>query len=193
MIALLLIAELIAPARPALDQLALAKLRAGIVFSESSDEGESAGSVLARAIIKSPPAAVFAVLTNHARFAEFMPRIEKVEVSRRTDSGERVLQTVDATISTVRYALDYQWSAAALRLEFALAPGVPADIKAAAGSWQLWELDGGKSALLEYRVRADIGRAVPGFIKDFLQSRGAKDAVEAIKKRTESGEVWKKG
>ena len=69
---------------------------------------------------------------------------------------------------------------------------MPADVKSVEGSWQLWPLDAGRTTLLQYRTRADIGRTVPGFIKRYLQESGAKNAVEAIKKRAESGGTFHK-
>jgi hypothetical protein len=191
-LALLAAAALVAPPRPSLDNISLAKLRAAIVLSESIDEGATGGSSRGYAICKCAPAAAFAVLTDHSRFAEFMPRIEAVQVSARTDQGERAAQTVDATLSTIRYALDYRWDPAALRVEFALAEDAPHDIKSASGSWQLWPLDGGKATLIEYRTRADVGRSVPGFVRSWLQTRGVKDALEAMRKRIESGGTWRK-
>jgi hypothetical protein len=192
MSAALLCAALVAPEKPALDNVTRAKLYANVVIAESSDDGDAAGSARALAIVQTAPAAVFAVLSDHSKFASFMPRIEKIEILRRIDDGERVLQTVNASITTVKYALDYRWDAAALRLEFQMAPDVPSDIKSAVGSWQMWPLDGGKRTLVEYRVRADAGRTVPGFIKRWLQSSGAHDALEAIKKRAESGGTYTK-
>jgi len=183
-IAALLFALAAAP-QPRLDQMSLAKLRARIVLTEVMEEGDSKGAARGLAIARCAPAAVFAVLTDHSKFAEFMPRIAAVEVSRRTDTGERALQTVDATLATVRYALDYRWDPAALRVEFTLAEDVPRDIKAARGSWQLWALDGGKSTLIEYRTAADIGRWVPGPVRRYLQTSGVRDAVEAIRRRAE--------
>ncbi len=192
LIAALLSAALVAPSPPKLDAESLQKLRAGEVLSESAEEGDSKGSVRALAIIFATPEAAFEVLTDHSKFAEFMPRIDKVEVTRRTAVGERVAQTVNATLTTVRYTLDYRWDAPALRVEFTLADDAPHDIKSAVGSWQLWELDGGRAALLEYRTRADIGRSVPGPIKRWLQSKGAGDAVGALKQRIESGGRFRK-
>ena len=183
---------LVAAPRPQLEPIPFAKLRAGIVLSEATDEGDSAGSVRGLAIAKCPPAALFAVLTSHADFAEFMPRVEKMVVSRRTERGERAQQTVDASVTTMTYSLDYRWDPQALRVEFALAQDAPHDIKAATGQWQLWELDGGKATLIEYRTSADIGRSLPGFAKRWAQERGVKDAVDAVRRRAESGGTWKK-
>jgi ribosome-associated toxin RatA of RatAB toxin-antitoxin module len=178
--------------KPALEPVKLGKLRAGVVLVDSTDEGAAAGSVLGYCIAKVAPAAVFAVLTDHTVYPQFMPRIEATQVSRHTDTGERVLQTVNASISTVKYTLDYAWSREALRVEFKLANDVPNDIKATTGHWQLWELDGGKTTLIEYQTSADIGRSVPGFIKRWLQEGGVKDAMDAIRKRAESGGTYRK-
>lgn len=183
---------LTAPPRPSFTPVVFAKLRAGIAFSEGVENGASAGSVRGVVIIKAAPAAAFAMLTDHSNFFEFMPRVVSTKVSGRTQRGERSFQVIDAAVTKVSYSLDYRWDPQALRIEFRLAKDVPHEIKEAAGSWQLWELDGGKATLLEYRTSADVGRAVPGFIKSHLQERGVKDAVDAVRKRVESGGAWKK-
>lgn len=184
--------QLAPAARPTLETMSMAKLRAGIVLAEGEESGDSAGSVRGLAIAKCPPAAVFGVLIDHTKFAEFMPRIERTSVSYRTETSERSLQTIDASVTSMTYALDYRWDPKALRVEFKLALDVPHDIKAASGAWQLWELDSGKATLIEYRTAADIGRSLPGFAKRWAQERGVKDAVDAVRKRAESGGTYRK-
>lgn len=180
------------PPLPEMDRIAWAKLKAGIVHTESSDEGGVAGSGRGLAVARCPPEAVWAVVTNHAHFADFMPRMVSVEVSRRTATGERALQTIDATLATVRYALDYVWDPTTLHVDYKLAEDVPHDVASVKGFWQLWPLDGGAHTLVEYRSQVDAGRWVPGPIRSYLQDRGLKDAVKAVVLRAESGGTWTK-
>ena len=178
------------PPLPALDRMLLAKMRAGRVIAlaeESAGEQSAAsGAVRGWAICKCKLDAAWEVLTDHSRFPEFVPRVEKMEISRRTATGERAAQTIDASISTLRYALDYAWDRATGTIEFHLVEEVPHDLKAVTGGWQLWPLDGGAATLFEYRSSVDAGRAIPGFIRSYLADRGVKDTLEAVRKRAES-------
>ena len=175
------------PPVPALDRVALARLRAGRVIADGEEDRDAAsGAMRGWAICKCAVDAAWAVLTDHAKFPEFVPRVEKMEISRRTATGERAVQTIDASVSTLRYALDYTWDRATGTIEFHLVEEVPHDLKAVTGAWQLWPLDGGAATLFEYRSSVDAGRAIPGFIRSYLADRGVKDTLEAVRKRAEA-------
>ena len=168
----------------------LAKMRAGRVIAEAQEEKDpeksaASGAVRGWAICKCTLDAAWAVLTDHSKFPEFVPRVEKMEISRRTETGERAVQTIDASVSTIRYALDYSWDRALGLIEFHLVEDVPHDLAAVKGGWQLWPLDGGAATLFEYRSAVDAGRAIPGFIRSYLADRGVKDTLEAVRKRAE--------
>jgi hypothetical protein len=173
------------PPLPIIDRIIFAKLHAGIVFSETSDDDGHGGQVHGQAICHCTVDALWAVLTHHANFVEFVPRVTQMEVSLHTDHGERALQTIDASISTVKYALDYEWDAAARHIAFHLVEDVPHDIKAVHGEWQMWPIDHGKAVLVDYRAIIDTGRQIPSFIKSYLADRGVKDNLEAMCLRAE--------
>jgi ribosome-associated toxin RatA of RatAB toxin-antitoxin module len=173
------------PPLPAHDPVTNAKVRSGLVITQAK-EGDQGGEVSGWAVAKCPPEAVFAVLTHHADFTEFMPRLKSIEVLGRTETGERAVQIIDASVQDVKYGLDYTWQRDALRVDFRLAEDLPHDVKAVQGHWQLWPLDGGKSTLLEYGTVVEVGRYVPGFIRSYLADRGAKDTIDAIRKRSEA-------
>lgn len=178
-------APLRTPPLPVHDAVTRAKIRSGIVVAEAKEE-EQGGEVFAWVVAKCPPEALFAVLTSHADFAEFMPRLKSVHVVSRTATSERAVQTIDASIQDVTYGLDYAWSRETLRIDFKLAEDLPHDVKAVMGHWQLWPVEGGKATLLEYRSVVEVGRYVPGFIRSYLADRGAKDTIDAIRKRSEA-------
>jgi hypothetical protein len=175
---------LAAAAVPAFDVESLARLRDRSTVAEAHLGEGNAGSSRAWTVARCSPEAVWKVITDHSRFAEFMPHLKSVEVSRRTESGERALQTVDAVFSTARYALDYSWDAGTLRVDYRLAQDVPHDVAAIEGHWQLWAFEGG--TLIEYVSEVDIGRSVPGFVRRYLAESGARNAVEAVRDRAES-------
>ena len=177
----LLAAALIAIPPP--DVVARARLHSGRVLVESTQQGELKGTSRALAWARCPPAAVWSVITDHARFPEFMPHLKSAEVSQRSEKGERVLQVVDAVFSTARYTLDFAFDKEALRVEYALVPALAHDIADARGHWQLWAFEGG--TLIEYQSPVDVGRPVPGFIRSYLAERGAEDGADAVRTRAE--------
>jgi ribosome-associated toxin RatA of RatAB toxin-antitoxin module len=173
---------------PALDKVLFARLRNGALHAETAETGgdaESTGAVRGFAVCRCSIEVLWEVLTDHAQFPKFVPRVVAMQVSRRTGSGERALQTIDATLSTLRYALDYAWDPATRRIDFRLAEDAPHDLRAVRGHWQLWPLDGGRQVLVEYQSAVDVGRAVPGFIRGYLADRGVKDTLDAVRRRAE--------
>lgn len=160
----------------------IADLRRGRVVAESAIEG-SAGSAHALVLTRCPREAVWQVLRDHEHFPEFMPHVESMQVLRRTAVSERAVQSVNAVVTSVRYALDYKFDEAEFRIEYALALDLPHDIAAARGWWRLWRAPGG--TLIEYQSAADAGRPVPDFIKRYLSGKAAADALEAVRKRAE--------
>ncbi|SRR5260221_3895898 len=176
-----MLTALLLAALPALSDETLAKLHNGRVVVESRDEGSS-GSAHAWALTRCPPEAIWAVITDHAHFPDFVPHLKKLEILQHTDGAERALQTVDAVVATVRYALDYRFDKEHLRIDYQLAPDLPHDIAAARGSWQLWPASDG--TLIEYSSAVDTGRSVPGFIRSYLAKSAAADLLEAVRARS---------
>lgn len=173
------------PPLPSLDKIIFAKLHAGIIVSEAEDDDGHGGRVHGWAVCRCDIDAVWSVLTNHAPFPEFVPRVAAMEISNRGPNGERALQTIDATIATVKYALDYSWDLPTRHIDFHLVEEVPHDLKSVRGSWQLWPLDHGAATLIDYQSAVDTGRQIPGFIRDYLADRGVKDTMDAVRKRAE--------
>jgi hypothetical protein len=104
-----------------------------------------------------------------------------MEILRHSESAERSLQTVDAVVATVRYALDYRFDKEHFRIDYQLVPELPHDIAAARGAWQLWPTEEG--TVIEYSSAVDSGRSVPGFIRSYLARSAASDLLEAVRKR----------
>jgi hypothetical protein len=165
---------------PVLDAQALARLRSGEAVVGTNTEG-SAGEARGWIIARCKPARLWVVLTDHARFPEFIPHLKAVEIVRQTGDTERLLQTVDAVVTTVHYGLDYRYDQAALRIEYQLAEDLPHDIAAARGSWQLTAVPEG--TLIEYTSAVDAGRPVPGFIRRYLAERSLEDVLVAVRNR----------
>ena len=177
------------PPLPQLDRIVYAKIHSGIVISEATDSEGHGGIARGWAVCHCSVDSVWAVLTNHAPFATFMPRVTSMEILKRTEHGERALQSIDASIKTVKYALDYSWDPARRFIEFHLVKDLPHDLVDIDGSWQLWPIDHGAATLLAYQSAVDTGAQIPGFIRSYLADRGVKDTMEAIRKRAEANPV----
>jgi ribosome-associated toxin RatA of RatAB toxin-antitoxin module len=177
-------AAMMLAALPPLSADTLARLRDGRVVVESEDDG-TAGSAHAWALARCGPEAIWAVITDHPHFPEFVPHLKKMEILQHTEIAERSLQTVDAVVATVRYALDYRFDKEHLRIDYQLAPDLPHDIAAARGAWQLWPTEEG--TIIEYSSAVDAGRAVPGFIRSYLARSAASDLLEAVRSRARPG------
>jgi ribosome-associated toxin RatA of RatAB toxin-antitoxin module len=148
---------------------------------QSVDDGGSSGSTRAQALAPCGLAKVWAVITDHAHFTEFVPHLRKMEIVARGERTERALQTVDVVVTTVRYALDYRFDEQRWHIDYELVKDLPHDIVAAHGSWQLTAVAGGTR--IDYRSAVDAGKPVPGFIKSYLARSAAVDLLDAVRKR----------
>lgn len=145
-------------------------------------------------VINKPREAVYEQLTTgYKDFAEFMPRLEKVEVKSLTATSMKVRSYVGVAFSTYAYTLAFKLDPAAYTLSWTLDRSEKSDIRDTAGSWKLHELEPGKSTLAEYTISVDSGKFVPQFLEDYLTRKDLPEILNAIRKRVESGGKWKKG
>lgn len=171
---------------PTLDRISLAKARSGIpVVEAEQDQSGQGGRSTGHLLMRAPPAVVWEVLTDHSRFPEFMPHLVAAQVTNRTATGERCLQTVDAVVQKVSYTLDFRWDPATMHIDYKLADGVPGDLKSVLGHWQLWSEAKGRATLVEYVNQVDVGTYVPGFIRGYLADSALRDSLDAVRKRVE--------
>jgi ribosome-associated toxin RatA of RatAB toxin-antitoxin module len=170
---------------PTFDAAARATLLEGEALAELvEDEGGHSGAVRGWILCRCAKEAVWKVITHHVHFPEFLPRVKEVQISRRTNFGERAAQLVDATVTELRYTLDYVWDPATGRVDFHMVDDEPHDVVSVRGHWQLWPFEGG-ATLIEYQTALDAGRTVPGFIRSYLARRAALDTLEAVVRRSE--------
>ena len=111
----------------------------------------------------------FAVLTDFEAYPQWSSPIKKCRVLERHPDGlaKRVEFTLDMTIKTIRYVLEYTWespSGATWRL-------VDGDVKDVDGSYRFEETATGVKATCTQAV--DLGFWVPGFIRSWPRRRPA--------------------
>jgi hypothetical protein len=192
----LCIAATVALALAGLSDADLRDVAAGKVVTRSeaftTATGKSAGRGLGAIVVERPIGDVWATLARFEDRAEYLPRIESVQILERQPDRLRVRQEIDATLTTARYTAWYRLDALAHTISWALdraaRDNTVADVE---GDYRLSELAPGRT-LLVYRTFVDSGLKVPQSIQSFMQRRAIPDLLRAIKKRVESGGTFKK-
>lgn len=190
------LAATVAVALVGLSDAELRDVGAGKVVTRSeaftTASGKSAGRGLGAIIVERPIGDVWATLARFEDRAQYIPRIESVQVLERQPDRLRVRQEIDATLTTARYTAWYRLDAAAHTISWSLdrsaRDNTVADVE---GDYRLSELAPGRT-LLVYRTFVDSGLKVPQSIQSFMQRRAIPDLLRAIKKRVESGGTYKK-
>jgi hypothetical protein len=169
----------------------LRALRAGEVptrMESHSNRGRGWGAIL----IERPVREVWATLARWDDRAEYVPRLERLEVLATEPGRALVRQWADASIRTVIttcwYELDEAGSSIRWKLDETAPDNTPADVE---GDYRMAELEPGRS-LLVYRAHVDTGMRIPRAVQAFMQRRAIPDLLGAVKKRVESGGRWKK-
>ena len=190
------IAATVAVALAGLSEADLRDVAAGKVVTRSeaftTASGKSAGRGLGAIIVERPIGDVWATLARFEDRAEYLPRIESVQILERQPERLRVRQEIDATLTTARYTAWYRLDALAHTISWTLdrqaRDNTVADVE---GDYRLSELAPGRT-LLVYRTFVDSGLKVPQSIQSFMQRRAIPDFLRAIKRRVESGGTYKK-
>lgn len=124
----------------------------------------------------------FAVLTDFESYPRWSSVIKKCRVLERHPDGlaKRVEFTLDMTIKTIRYVLDYEydrpWGATWHLIE--------GDVKDVEGSYRFEETPVGVKATCTQAV--DLGFWVPGFIRSLAEAKALRDSVEEFKRAVET-------
>ena len=124
----------------------------------------------------------FAVLTDFESYPKWAAVIKKTRVLERHPDGlaKRVEFTLDMTIKTIRYVLEYTWEAP-VGANWRLIEG---DVKDVDGSYRFEETPTGVKATCTQAV--DLGFWVPGFIRSLAEAKALRDSVEEFKHAVET-------
>ncbi len=153
---------------------------------------KAAGRGVGAVAIERPIGEVWAVISRFDDKAEYMPRVKKVDILSASQGQLRVRMLVDASVTTARYTALFQLDQAAHKISFHLDKSAPDNtIADTVGSYELFALTGQRTLLL-YRAYVDTGRAIPGFISDYMARRSMPKLLWAVKKRTETGGTYRK-
>lgn len=127
------------------------------------------------------PATLMGVITDFARYPEFIEDMAESVVLRREGDewtvrfALKVIRRLEYTLRLVRHS--------DLHLSWSLVEGV---FKANTGSWHLEPLDGGARTRATYELELDLGMFVPGSVMKTLVERNLPAMMAAFKARAES-------
>ncbi len=182
-------------AREYLNEENVAKLEAGesIVFREKwkDEQGKSRakGSVLA--LVNAPSADVWACFMKHDEQPEYMPRLKRKEIYVTEGNTTGFSEMLKVFFTKVEFHILQTADEARGFLTFVLDQSKENDVKDTWGSW-VFLPHGEDRCIIVYTVYVDSGRFVPKFIENYMMKRDLPDAVEALKKRVESGGTYTK-
>lgn len=160
--------------------------------SVTTETGKASGRGVGAIVIDRPMAEVWSVVSHFPDKAEYMPRLEKVEVLEATKERLRAKMTVDAAVSTARYTAIFSISQAQHTIDFQLDKSASDNtIKDTVGGYALFEVSTEKT-LLVYRTWVDTGRSIPRFVADYMSRKSIPNLLHAIKKRVESRGLYRK-
>ena len=160
--------------------------------SFTTQSGKAAGRGWGAILIERPLSDVWATLSRWDDRAQYIPRLERLEVLRNEAGRVLVRQCADAgittAITTCWYELDEANARIAWTLDKTARDNTPADVE---GDYRMAELETGRTLLL-YRAYVDTGMKIPRAVQSFLQRRAIPDLLKAVKKRVESGGTFRK-
>lgn len=176
---------------PAVDAIALhspeewAALRDGAVLREDGDRRSAPddleGATRAETLIRRPPAQVWAVLTDFARWPEFMPLIDETRVGPRDGPELRVEQHYKILFVPLAHTTIYDLAPGEGRLSWRLDEAAPHDIEASRGEWELVPIASGRETLVRYDAKVSAGRAVPEFVERMLRGRSLEQLLAGLR------------
>ena len=159
---------------------------------ESQPGGKAAAHGLGAIVVERPLGEVWATISRFEDKTEYMPRLKSIVILGQTPADVRVVQTVDASVTSVHYTMLFHRDALGHILSWKLDHSVTDNgIADSEGEYRLYEIEPART-LITYKSFIDPGRSVPRFIQDYMARHSIPDLLRAIKKRVESGGQWKK-
>ncbi len=163
-----------------------------LVRIEPRPAGKTAGRGIGAITVDRPIGEVWTTITRFEDKAEYMPRLKTLTILSQSPEEVRVLMVVDAAVTKIRYTMLFHRDAATHTLSWKLDHSVTDNgIADSEGEYRLYEIDPAHT-LVTYTSYVDTGRAVPRFIQDHMARKSIPDLLRAIKKRVETGGLWKR-
>jgi ribosome-associated toxin RatA of RatAB toxin-antitoxin module len=145
-------------------------------------KGSDVPMVVVRAVVRSPPANVWKVVSDCAHYKDRMPHIAASRLVSQV--GNKV--TCEVTLSmpfplanlTAVTEAAHEERPDRMTRTWKLVRG---DYTFNEGSWEVRAHDGGKSSLVTYRVHAKPHAAVPGFLKEMAQKKALPELIGRLR------------
>jgi uncharacterized membrane protein len=155
-------------------------------------QGKSVGRGWGAIVIDRSIGEVWKTMARMDDRAEYAPRLKSLKVLERQGDRWRVLQDIDATITTAHYTAWYRVDDAEHTIHWTLDRAAPDNtLKDIEGDYLVAELAPGRTILV-YRTYVDSGLHVPQMIQKYMTRKSIPELLRAIKKRVESGGTWRK-
>jgi coenzyme Q-binding protein COQ10 len=131
-------------------------------------------------VINVPPDKLFDVITDYAKYPEFLPEVKKVTVDSGQGLVKDVTYTVDIKAKTINYTLRHGGERPK-KVTWTMTKGEM--MKGNDGSWSLKEVPGGTEAT--YSIDLKLSSLVPGFIEKALAEQSLPSLLANFKARAE--------
>jgi len=127
-----------------------------------------------------PPEAVFALLLQTERQAEFLPQVSDLRPVSRAPGPHVDRHEVSILFKRIVYHVEQHWSRPERRIWWQLSPAHDNDIRALEGFWELHPLDGGRT-LGVYGSLVDVGPVLPRRMQARLTRNNLQEAIHALR------------
>ena len=154
---------------------------------EAAGNGKEArkGEVLVTAIVNHPPEKLWELMTDYAKYGEFLPKIEEMKVLGRQGNVATVYHQLGIMWVDVAYTLFMNENRALGRISWTLDPSAKNDVNDTTGFYEMVPYEHGRKTVMSYQTWVDTGMAVPAFVENFLTKKTAPQILANIRARAD--------
>jgi coenzyme Q-binding protein COQ10 len=132
-------------------------------------------------VIEAPPEKVFTVITDYAKYPEFLPEVKKVAVAVASGETKEVTYTIDIKAKLITYTLRHT-ARPPNEVLWTMVRGEM--MKGNDGAWVLKAVPSGTEAT--YKIDLRLGALVPSMVERMLAEQQLPGLLQNFKKRIES-------
>jgi hypothetical protein len=153
-------------------------------------KGRDEGLIVGFVIFAADRESVYGLLSQTSRQIEFRPEITSIETLSRDADGPVDRHTIRILFNRFVYHLRWHLDPAHRTLRWTLDDRRENDLERLRGSWELFEMkDGG--TLGRFTTSVNVGRAVPGFLQDYITRRNLPETMERNRRWVDSGGTYR--
>jgi ribosome-associated toxin RatA of RatAB toxin-antitoxin module len=153
-----------------------------IVITQVPVSGSSEPQHVMRAIVESPPASVWKIVSDCAHYKEHLPHIAASAELSRVGKTVTCQVTIDmpfptSNLTAVTEAI-HEERPDGMSRTWKLLRG---DFEFNEGSWTVESYRGGAASLVTYRLHVKPKTMIPGFIRDMAQAKAMPDLMQRVR------------